>query len=272
MKRKIEIIEQIAVIAQELSGTLKQLASRGAPAFLDAPLPEPSEEPVRPLPKTAIASGEGEPAQRVVILPPEHLGKAARLEALKEQIASCTACGLCKSRTTTVPGEGSPNARVVLVGEAPGKEEDQAGRPFVGPSGKLLSKMLAAIRLAREDLFITNVVKCRPPGNREPSSDEAVACRVFLNAQLEILKPEIIVCLGRQATYSFLNVTDPIGVLRQKMQRVSSCDVLVSYHPSHLLRNPSRKAEVWADMLMLANVMASRGLTKPLPAPWWTRA
>lgn len=169
----------------------------------------------------------------------------ASLEAL---VASCRRCGLCEGRTKTVFGSGSPTARIVFVGEGPGREEDLQGLPFVGRAGQLLTKMLAAIRFTRDEVYIANMVKCRPPNNREPQEDEMAACEPYLARQLEIIRPAVICALGRTAAHGLLKKGTSLGFLRKAVHYYDDIPVAVTYHPAALLRNPNLKRDAWEDL------------------------
>lgn len=174
------------------------------------------------------------------------------LESLARSVAGCTRCKVLAScRTQTVFGEGSPQPRFVFLGEAPGAEEDQAGRPFVGEAGQLLTKMIEAIHLRRDDVYLLNTVKCRPPGNRNPGPDEVANCREYLETQLQLLRPEYIVCLGTVSSQALLQSKLSIGRLRQTFHQYHDSKVLAIYHPTYLLRNPDAKRATWADLQLL---------------------
>jgi len=190
----------------------------------------------------------------------------ASLEEIAQQVKLCTACGLHETRTNVVPGEGNPNADIVFVGEAPGADEDMQGRPFVGRAGQLLTKIIAAMGLNRQDVFICNILKCRPPGNRDPKPDEIIKCRKFLQKQLELIRPKIIIALGAHAARTLLNTNKPIGQLRGRFHEyyISDFDpkpvkLMATYHPAYLLRNYSvdNRRRVWQDM---QKVMQELGL------------
>ena len=184
-------------------------------------------------------------------------GADEKLIDLCERIKDCGRCKLCRGRTQTVFGEGNPNASVMFVGEGPGREEDLQGRPFVGPAGKLLDRMLAAIGLTRADVYIANVVKCRPPNNRNPEPDEAEACLPFLRMQYALIRPKIIVCLG---SVSARNLIDPeIRITRDRGKWIERGGVsfLLTYHPAALLRDESKKREAWQDLQLLAEKLKS---------------
>ncbi|HEX6987478.1 MAG TPA: uracil-DNA glycosylase, partial [Planctomycetaceae bacterium] len=158
---------------------------------------------------------------------------------------------LAATRTQTVFGAGNPQAAIFFLGEAPGADEDRTGEPFVGKAGQLLNRIIAACRLTREEIYIGNILKCRPPGNRNPTPREAANCREYLSAQLAIVDPDYIVCWGRIAAENLLGLKDPIGRLRQKMFKYGRAKVAATYHPSYLLRNPAAKKDVWEDMKWL---------------------
>ena len=174
--------------------------------------------------------------------------QASTLDAIARLVASCTKCRLCEGRRHTVPGEGAADAKVVVVGEGPGRVEDETGRPFVGPAGELLTKILSAIELPRERVFICNVVKCRPPDNRLPQFDEIAACVPYLFRQIEIVKPKVILAMGGTAAQTVLNTKQSLGALRNQIHRFRGIPVIVTYHPAALLRNPNWKKPTWDDV------------------------
>lgn len=188
----------------------------------------------------------------------------------REQVKGCTKCRLSEGRTKTVFGVGNPDARLVFVGEGPGFEEDRQGEPFVGRAGDLLNKMIVVMGLRREDVYICNVVKCRPPNNRDPEADEIAACSPYLFEQLRTIEPEVIVALGAPAARTLLQTSDAIGRLRGRFHDFQVGDpmgggdvvpLMPTYHPAYLLRSPSQKGKTWADLQM---VMARLGLSMPL--------
>ena len=182
--------------------------------------------------------------------------KAAPLEKIAEEARQCRKCELGSSRTNAVPGEGNPDARIMFVGEAPGGDEDAQGRPFVGRAGQLLDKIIAACGLKRSDVFIGNILKCRPPGNRDPRADEIISCLPYLQRQIEIIEPEILVALGAHAAKTLLKSTKAIGELRGQFHEYSAgigrppVKLMATYHPAYLLRNysPDNRRRVWEDM------------------------
>ncbi|MDA3885938.1 MAG: uracil-DNA glycosylase [Candidatus Delongbacteria bacterium] len=173
------------------------------------------------------------------------------LDQLKDAVENCKLCELHKTRINTVFGSGSDRSKLVIIGEAPGAEEDKTGLPFVGRSGKLLTKMLEAIGFSRDDVFICNVLKCRPPKNRDPKSDEIKQCSMYLDKQLEILKPKYILALGRIAAKRILNKDLAMKDFRKEIHSYNNIPVMVTYHPSALLRNPKWKYDAWEDLQSL---------------------
>lgn len=175
--------------------------------------------------------------------------RAAALAALRDEVLPCTRCKLHAGRATVVFGEGDPRARVMFVGEAPGVNEDRTGRPFVGQAGQLLDRILSgAMGLRREHVYIANINKCRPPGNRTPEADEVAACLPYLRRQVEIVRPEVLVCLGRTAAQNLLGTTAPLSALRGQRLEYAGIPVVVTWHPAYLLREPSKKRETWEDI------------------------
>ena len=174
--------------------------------------------------------------------------KTAQLEPIRQQALQCRACRLAKTRHSVVFGEGPLDADLVFVGEGPGREEDAQGRPFVGSAGELLTKIIQAMKLTRESVYITNVVKCRPPMNRPPEPDEAAACSRYLEAQLTTIRPKVICALGKTATTALLETEAPMARLRGKTFHWKEIPLIVTFHPAYLLRNPAAKLYVWADM------------------------
>lgn len=200
-----------------------------------------ADSDVEGLPRVA-ARTSGPPA-------PAEGGPAAEdLESVRADLGECTRCKLHETRTNIVFGVGNPRARLMFVGEAPGADEDRKGEPFVGRAGQLLDRIIAAMGLRREDVYIANVLKCRPPNNRNPEPDEVAECRPFLFRQIEAVAPEVIVALGAPAAQTLLDTQAPIGRLRGRYWRVEGIDLMPTYHPAYLLRNPAKKRDVWEDM------------------------
>jgi uracil-DNA glycosylase len=211
--------------------------------------------------KTAQASGSSEhsPTQASAIMQSvaEPLPIASdSLDRIRQEVAACHACQeLAATRTQTVFGVGNPHARLCFLGEAPGADEDQQGEPFVGRAGQLLTKIIEACTLSRGDVYILNVLKCRPPGNRNPLPDEVSNCRGFLDRQLQLIRPEYLCCLGAVAAQTLLQTDTPIGRMRGKFFDYQGISVMCTYHPAYLLRNPAAKKDVWEDMKLLMRRM-----------------
>ncbi len=179
-------------------------------------------------------------------------------DALRDRVASCTRCGLHKSRTQTVFGVGNTNADWMIVGEAPGAEEDRRGEPFVGRAGKLLDEMLRAVGQSRDSVFIANILKCRPPNNRDPHADEAAACRDYLERQIELVSPSIVLAVGRVAAQNLLGSDAPVGRLRGRQHALGDLPLIVTYHPAYLLRSPAQKRKAWSDLCLAREIARSR--------------
>ncbi len=250
-----------------------------APARAEEPVPEPSSaEPERAAPPQAQRRAKrrtgGEPRWKhdappipakglVVSTPSTDLFSEDPLDNLGiEEIAGvvrqCSTCRLCESRTQAVPGEGPGDAKLVVVGEGPGAKEDETGRPFVGRAGELLTEILAAIGLPREQVFICNVVKCRPPSNRKPQQDEIDACVPYLHRQIEVIKPAVILAMGGTAAETLLNTRQSLGALRNKVHEFRGMPLVVTYHPAALLRNPHWKKPTWDDVRIARQLVDQR--------------
>ncbi|MBD3296207.1 MAG: uracil-DNA glycosylase [Candidatus Omnitrophica bacterium] len=173
-------------------------------------------------------------------------------DSLRRKVENCTACSLSENRNNVVTGEGSPDAELMFVGEAPGAEEDQQGRPFVGRAGKLLTKIIEAMGLKRESVYITNILKCRPPSNRNPLPDEIERCVPYLMEQIDVIRPKVICTLGKFASQTLLSSDTPISRLRGEFHDFHGIKLMPTYHPAFLLRNSSGKKEVWEDMKKIA--------------------
>lgn len=230
------------------------------PRVLPAPMPEPPRAPVPALVAPAARARDPAPAPEMpkprptvapAAAPAGRIAVPTDWEGLGAAVAACRACRLCETRTRTVFGIGPRQAQLMVVGEGPGADEDLKGEPFVGRAGRLLDEMLKAIGRSRaQDTYIANVVKCRPPGNREPAEDEAEACRGFLEQQLRLVKPKLIVALGRVAAQRLLLSDVPIGKMRGQTYSwgPEATPLMVTYHPAYLLRNPGEKAKSWEDL------------------------
>jgi DNA polymerase len=192
----------------------------------------------------------GSPAGASAPAATEPWQSAATLDELNAQICTCLKCPLGETRTKFVFGVGNPSSRVVFIGEAPGADEDAQGEPFVGRAGQLLNKILEAVDLKREEVYICNILKCRPPNNRAPLPEESESCTPYLMKQLGIIKPQFIICLGRTAAQWLLKTQDTLGAMRGKVHEYHGIKLIVTYHPAALLRNPDWKRPTWEDMKM----------------------
>jgi DNA polymerase len=186
--------------------------------------------------------------------------RAAALQLIRDEMGDCTRCALHSSRNKLVFGDGSPSARLMFVGEGPGADEDAQGLPFVGKAGQLLNNMIAAMGLKREEVYIANVVKCRPPGNRVPEPEEGATCSPFLFRQIDVVRPEVLVALGATAATYLLGHRQPLAGLRGRVHSVRGTKLIVTYHPAYLLRDPRQKKEAWADLQI---AMRELGLKPP---------
>lgn len=213
-----------------------------------APPPSPVPVPVAGPPMPPAGTSWEPPVSADLFTRKDPVRETASLDDLATLVAACTKCRLCESRTHTVPGEGPPDARLVVVGEGPGRTEDETGRPFVGQAGELLTKILAAIDLPRDRVYICNVVKCRPPENRVPQFDEIAACVPYLFRQIELLRPKVILAMGGTAAQTMLNSKQSLGAMRNQVHRFRGIPVIVTYHPAALLRNPNWKKPTWDDV------------------------
>jgi uracil-DNA glycosylase len=219
-----------------------------------APDTKSAEPPPAPIVSVAPGITVGTPSSDLFGGPMASLDS---LDKIAARVASCTLCPLHSTATNPVPGEGNPNADFMCVGEAPGATEDQTGRPFVGAAGQLLTKILAAIDFKREDVYICNVLKHRPPGNRNPLPDEVKACSPYLIRQIELIRPKVILALGTFAAQTLLNTTLSIGKLRGQVHRYYGVPLVVTYHPAALLRNPGWKRPTWEDVQLARRILDS---------------
>lgn len=237
---------------------IQQLASLRRAGVTHLPAARTGIDEIDAPPATQTLTEEPNVAQSAESASTSPDDKADLLKVLEDEVAGCTLCQeLALARTQTVFGVGNPHARVVFFGEAPGADEDRQGEPFVGRAGQLLDKIIAACTWKREDVYILNTLKCRPPGNRNPDAAELANCRPFWQRQLEIIEPEYIVCLGKFAMQELLETspTQAIGRMRKQFHTYKDAKVVVTYHPSYLLRNPAAKKDVWEDMKMLMGEM-----------------
>ena len=240
-----------------------EAADTAPPAPVEMPAAAAMTRPLRPAPlPVAAAAATGPllaepapPAAEAYVAP-------ADWDGLADAVRGCTRCKLCKTRTNTVFGVGPRDAPLLVIGEGPGADEDARGEPFVGPAGQLLDRMLASIGRDRtRNVYIANVVKCRPPGNRDPEADEVAACRPYLDRQIELLAPSLIVALGKVAASRLLGSDAPLGKLRgaPHVYGPAATPVRVSYHPAYLLRSPAEKAKSWADLKQVHRLLADAG-------------
>ncbi len=188
---------------------------------------------------------------------PPALDEGETLEQIRADLGDCHRCGLAQTRRKIVFGEGDPNARLIFVGEGPGSEEDRRGRPFVGPAGELLTRIIEAMKLSREQVYIGNVIKCRPPGNRNPTAEEITTCGPFLERQLAVMAPKVICTLGSFAAQTLLQTQTPVTQLRGRFHTYKGIKLMPTYHPAYLLLNPDQKRAVWEDM---KKIMALLGI------------
>jgi uracil-DNA glycosylase len=273
--RNIDDLRQIARMKRKaLRAAIQGLESLQRAGVTHVPRPKKSPRVPEPPPPAQAANPK---RQNTVFTPPLPAGvqsevlkrqdadstaakdaRAAALATVARDVAACTRCAeLARTRTQTVFGVGNPNARLVFCGEAPGADEDRLGEPFVGRAGQLLTDIIVkGMLMRREDVYILNILRCRPPGNRNPLPVEAASCREYLDRQLEIIQPEFICCLGAVAAQNLLGTDVPIGQLRGRMHDFHGIKVLCTYHPAYLLRNPQAKRFVWDDIKILLAEMA----------------
>ncbi len=239
---------------------------RDAGVNVEAPFPPRSDftdAATEPSPPTVQVHDDMAFKKGIVVAPneseliPSAIEKLRTLDEIAAKVHKCTRCPLYATATNGVPGEGDPKAELVCVGEAPGAKEDETGRPFVGQAGQLLTKILAAIDLTREQVFICNVLKHRPPGNRNPLPDEVEACSPYLIRQLELIKPKVIVAFGTFAAQTLLQTKTPLGQLRGLVHRYHGIPLIVTYHPAALLRNPAWKRPTWEDVKLARRILDS---------------
>jgi DNA polymerase len=259
-----QLQQHLELAASAYGADLVLPAGNAAPRAMAPPPPPLPVKPVDAPPPVAaagrpeadaVAKGDGDGDRDPV----------AALQALRAEVMPCTKCKLHQGRQHVVFGEGNPKARVMFVGEAPGAKEDQTGRPFVGPAGQLLDRILSgAMGLQRGEVYIANINKCRPPGNRVPEPDEVAACLPFLRQQIALVRPEVIVCLGRTAVHNLLGRTEPMHALRGRPLVYEGVPVVVTWHPAYLLRDASHKRETWEDIKRVNRLL---GLPERPPAP-----
>lgn len=249
--------DDFAAAIAEINNTLRYLAQTGCRGF------DCSEESLKTINNWERKAGSTDhpsesfrTSRKTINTRESKAGVAPEtLEEIRDDLGDCRRCQLCGSRKNIVFGSGNPHARLVFVGEGPGYEEDQKGEPFVGAAGQLLGNIIRAIKYSREQVYICNIIKCRPPGNRNPMPDEIKACAPFLKRQIAAIKPEFICALGTFAAQTLLETKEPISKLRGSFHQYTEIRVLPTYHPAFLLRNPEKKREVWEDMKMLMKAL-----------------
>src|SRR5262249_11217138 len=239
-----------AEMARQARQHLDSLKAAGVEWLPTAPLPSPAEPASAPAATSLFAGLDSIAAGEKTLATPGHRRK--ELDVLSERVSQCTRCAeLAATRTRTDFGEGALDAELCFIGEAPGADEDATGRPFVGAAGQLLNRIIAACGMKREDVYICNILRCRPPGNRLPLPHEAANCREYLEKTLELVRPQYICALGACAAQNLLDSKLSIGRLRGRFHDYRGIPVLCTYHPAYLLRNPAAKRDVWEDLKIL---------------------
>jgi DNA polymerase len=247
--------EQLFWLVRDLRTRLQGYRSMGAFAVSGRPMTR--ERPVMESEASQPAGAAGSQATRA--------GRAQTLAQVRELLGDCQRCKLAECRNKIVFGVGSERAPLMFVGEAPGAEEDRRGEPFVGRAGELLDKMIAAMGWTRDSVYIANVLKCRPPGNRDPEPDEVAECEPFLDLQIEVIKPRLIVTLGKPAAHLLLKTRAPISALRGRFQDFRGIPVMPTFHPAFLLRQPQRKRDTWSDLKQVIAALDRLGISPPNP-------
>lgn len=247
---------------QESDGLRTVLAERSAakaPPPLAQTLQRPAGQPSAPVARVAPPAVPARaPVAAPKVQPPAAVVTGETLDEVRRELGECTRCKLCNGRKTIVYGSGNPRAELVFVGEGPGEEEDKTGVPFVGAAGQLLTKMIEAMKFSRDTVYICNVVKCRPPGNRNPEPDEIQACEPFLKAQLRVIKPKVIVALGKFAAQTLLREDMAITRLRGQWRSYEGIDLMPTFHPAYLLRSPDEKKKAWMDLQEVMRKLGKR--------------
>jgi uracil-DNA glycosylase len=254
-------VDSAQVVVEEI---VEESVSQADPAMNRGALPADPTPPQQPLLPTGLEFGPNRPEFASPALPrPQKIALLQKLDA--DEVKGCPKCDLCKTRTNTVFGEGDPDAKLMFIGEAPGENEDLQGRPFIGRAGELLTKMINGMGLAREQVYIANIVKCRPPNNRVPSSDEVATCTPYLERQIELIRPHAIVTLGLPSSQYMLQLKTPMGKMRGRWHAWRGISLMPTYHPAYLLRNYTQQTReaVWSD---LQQVMKKLGLVAPSKA------
>ena len=267
MKRSDQLAEHLAYFAElGAPGVSRDPVWRARPAEAAAEPPQPVHDPPEDAtpraPEAAVPATVPAPSGQPFgismfdhVAVPDAASAADRLRLIREDLGDCTRCKLHGGRTTLVFGVGSPDADLMFVGEAPGRDEDLQGIPFVGRAGQLLTRIIESIDLRREDVYIANVIKCRPPDNRNPAPDEVRTCEPFLFAQVDAIRPRIIVALGSFAARALLRTEDAISKLRGRVYDYRGAKLIPTFHPAFLLRSPERKRDVWEDMKKIRSML-----------------
>lgn len=247
-------------LEKQLSAHVEYYREMGIYDFYRQRVPERTrtEEPIAKEESDPVAGSES----LLDAAPPVIQDKPAALKVIREDIGDCTRCRLHKGRKNIVFGVGNVNAEIMFVGEGPGADEDEQGEPFVGRAGQLLNNMISAMGLRRQDVYIANVVKCRPPGNRTPEKDECDTCGPFLLRQIEVIRPKVVVALGAVAAKYLLAINDSMSNLRGRWYEFKGARLAVTYHPAYLLRDPKQKKEAWKDLQMVMKYLGLKPATK----------
>jgi DNA polymerase len=247
----VEVRDELVQLTRDLRRALGRVSRAGVFAVPGGASPRPDagaspESPIHQAVAAVARPASGEP-----------------LPVIRADLGDCQRCKLATTRQSIVFGVGSPTAPLMFIGEAPGAEEDRRGEPFVGAAGQLLDKMIAAMGWSREAVYIANVLKCRPPGNRDPEPDEVAACSPFLSRQIQAIAPRLIVTLGRPATHAVLSTSAPIGSLRGRWHEHLGIPVMPTFHPAFLLRQPDKKREAWSDLKQVMDALDRLGVVAP---------
>lgn len=253
LKHQIEEGETNTEISQDI---MEKLSNKTIPKTTTTVSDSTPATPTAPAKPAPTPTKTAKPATAVKV----NATGCADMDAITLKISSCTQCSLAKTRTNTVPGQGSNSPEIMFIGEAPGAKEDEQGRPFVGRSGNFLEKMIVAMGYSRETVFIGNILKCRPPDNRKPTQEEIDICIPYLKQQIAVLKPKVIIALGATSVKGLLGKTPAISKLRGEWQKFEGIPLMPTFHPAYILRNQSKKGELWAD---LKKVLTFLGKTPP---------
>lgn len=247
---------EVQGLVASLRAYLEELQETGVDglSFAEA-VPSSAAGPLKTSASVSIASPASVPGISVKIPSETAGGKVETLDELRQELGACSRCKLGETRTNLVFGVGNPHARLVFVGEAPGRDEDLQGEPFVGEAGQLLTKIIEAMQFKRNEVYICNVLKCRPPNNRNPQQEEIEQCQPFLLRQLKAIGPEVIVCLGTFAAQTLLETKEPISKMRGRFHDYYGIPLMPTFHPAYLLRNAGMKREVWSDMQQVMTLL-----------------